>query len=146
MELKNYNAARVYKETSIKTADGGKIVVLLYEEIDKHLTEAIVLLQKEHKHHHYDKINYHITMSQSIITELMASLDKGKSEEIYENLMRLYLYFNEQLSKANMEKDAQIIIPIHTQIKELLETWRIAAQTAEGSIQQDKRTGLNISG
>lgn len=144
MNLAQYNAAQTYKETAIKTADGGEIIVLLYEGIDKHLSEAIVLLEKEQKHHYFDKINYHITFAQKIITELMTALDSSQDKAIYDNLMDLYLYFNNELSKANMKKDCDVINHVHTMIKELLETWKKALHNSASSPQM-KKTGINIS-
>lgn len=144
MNLLQHNAAQTYKETAIKTADGGKIIILLYEEIDKHLSEATILFAKEQKHHYFDKINYHITKAQKIITELMTSLDSSKGKDIYDNLMDLYLYFNDELSTANMKKESEPLVHVHVMIKDLLETWRQAISNSVSSPQM-KKTGINIS-
>lgn len=142
----NYqDAVQQYKETAIKTADGGTLIILLYEEIDKHLEEATHLLNTE-KHHAYDKVNYHITQAQRIIIELATALEKPKDDiEFYDNLLGLYLFFNKELSEANVQKNHSKIIPIQKMIRDLLESWKKISNTSTTASYQ-KRSGINLSG
>lgn len=143
MEIEQHNAAQMYKETSIKTADAGKLIVLLYEEIIKHLKEAIVLLTTS-DFKAYDQVTHHITKAQEIITELTTALSKKESVELYDNLFSIYLYFNKTLSEANIKKDHTLILPIQTMVEELLESWQqISSQTIKSP---KKQTGINLSG
>ena len=142
--MNEYYAAQKYKETSITTADSGKIVVLLYEAIDKHLTEAAILLE-QNTHKVYDQINHHITKAQQIIIELMTSLKQNKdNQEFYNNLFNLYVYFNEELSQANIKKNVEKVVEIQGMVNELLESWKIAAQSIKTN--PPTRTGINLSG
>ncbi len=141
-----FNAAKVYKETSIKTADKKTIVIMLYEKTLQHLDEALVLLEN-HGFQKYDKVNTHITKAQEIILELSASLDKEVFPELCDNLLNLYLYFNKELREANLEKNAARIRPIHDMISTLLESWKESLQVADTTKKEPVvETKLNIQG
>lgn len=137
-------AAQQYKETAIKTANPGELIVLLYKEIDKHLNEAITLLtQNDHKV--YDKVNHHISRAQQIIIELATSLSKKEDETLYNNLLGLYLFFNEELVQANLAKDHTKIEPVQKMLHDLLESWKTAAKTTP-THPSDKKRGINFEG
>lgn len=144
MEITNKNAAKIYKDTAIKSANAGQIVVMLYEEMDKHLKEAIKLLATSN-YRVYDQVNNHITRTQKIITELTIALTKNGDEELYNNLLNLYLYFNKQLSEANLQKDPALITPVHNMIVELMESWK-EAYSKSATNTPLKKTGINLSG
>lgn len=140
------NAAKMYKDTAIKTADKKTIIIMLYEKILQHLDDATELLEN-HGFHKYDKVNMHITKAQEIILELSASLDKDMFPELCENLLNLYLYFNKELREANFEKNAQRIQPVYTMISSLLDSWKQTIESnAPAENEQKAHLKLNIRG
>ncbi len=67
------NPLNAYKETTIRTASGGKLIVMLYDEALKQIDFAVEKLNQKSKQ--LDKVNIALLKAQDIITELMASLD-----------------------------------------------------------------------
>jgi len=119
----------MYRETSIKTAGQGKLIVLLYDEAIKNLDKAIAVLDSETKH--YDKANNAIIKAQDIITELSASLDFEKGKDIASNLFSLYVYFSRQLMTANLDKDSKPLKPVRNMMYELRAAWKQIENTKE---------------
>lgn len=125
-----YNQAyNAYKEASVKTASQGRLVVLLYEEAVKQLTLASSLFNQNLKVPVKDieRFGKCILKTQEILTELQVSLDMEKGGEIAKNLMSLYIFFNKQLTDANIKKDKTIIDSVLKMMSELCESWRQAA-------------------
>ena len=133
-----------YKETSIKTASQGRLIVMLYEEAIRQLEIGADIL-KEEKKARYDEVNKCITKAQAIISELMASLDMEAGGDIAANLMNLYIYFNQTLLEGNIEKNPDKIL----QIAKFMDDLRSAWATIENQVTTERsvpRTAINIAG
>ena len=137
------NPLNMYRETSIKTASQGKLIVLLYDEAIKHLDKAIAILESETRQ--FDKANNAIIKAQDIITELSASLDFEKGKEIASNLFSIYVYFNHQLMSANLDKDSTPLKPVRNMMYELRSAWKQIENTKD--VQSGKgNVGVDIAG
>ncbi len=145
--MANYNQLNAYKETSIKTASSGKIVLMLYDEALKQMDLAgeQMDVQMENKPKNFDSINSAIIKSQEVITELMVSLDFEKGGEIAKNLFSLYMYFNKELMDANVKKDPQPVKNVRKMVSELREVWAEIMKNPNPSSNQ-AGGGLNIAG
>ena len=143
----NYNPLAAYKETRVKTASPGQLVVMLYEEAVKQCDRAIELLSagRASKPANIDKANAAIGKVQDIITELMASLDFELGGDIAKNLFSLYMFFNRELMEANIAKDSPRISAVRAMLEELRSAWSVAATQAQGS-GGDRAPGVNIAG
>lgn len=132
-----------YKETSIKTASQGRLIVMLYEEAIRQLNTAVTTLKDGTGK--YDVVNNCINKSQAILSELMSSLDMEAGGEIATNLMNLYVYFNQTLLEANVEKDSKKILLVANFMDDLRDAWA----TIETQVSTDRvvpRTAINIAG
>jgi len=139
--LKPYNnPLKAYKETNIRTASQGKLIVMLYEEAIRQLDLAIQEL--ENKTRKLDIVHNSIVKAQDIVTELMVSLDFEKGGEIAKNLLGLYLFFNRQLMEANVRKDSAMLRDVRKLLQELKDAW---AQIAHVQVEEPK-PGINIAG
>jgi len=136
------NPVSAYKETSVRTASGGKMIVMLYDEAMKQLDSAIALLETDTKE--LDRVNNAILKAQDIITELMVSLDFDKGGEIAPKLFGLYRFFNDQLMEANIQKDASPLRSVRSFLGELREVW--AQILGKTQVQGGATTGVNIAG
>ena len=136
------NPVSAYKETSVRTASGGKIIVMLYDEAIKQLDTAISLLDSETRE--LDRVNNSILKAQDIITELMVSLDFEKGGEIAPKLFALYRFFNDQLMEANIQKDAEPLRNIRGFLDDLRDAW--AQILGKTQVQGNAATGVNIAG
>lgn len=133
----NYNAKMLtaYKETSVKTASQGTLILMLYDEGIKRIEGAVELLSVGSvPATSIEKINAHILKAQEIVSELMASLNTEKGGQIANNLMAIYSYFYQQLLQANIKKDVDLLKDILKMMRDLRYAWQeaINAEEAKG--------------
>ena len=142
------NALSAYKETRIRTAGPGQLIVMLYDEAVKQLDKGLELLtlNKAGKQDpsRIELIGKAIIKARDIITELMVSLNFDQGGEIAQNLFSLYTWFNKELLEAHIAMDMTRIAAVKTQIADLRSAWvEIAARTSgEGRPVE----GVNIAG
>ncbi|MFP4179059.1 MAG: flagellar export chaperone FliS [Spirochaetaceae bacterium] len=131
-----------YKETHIKTASQGKIIIMLYDEAIRELDKAVSLLEEKTKE--FDKVNNSILRAQDMVTELMVSLDFDKGGEIAQGLFSLYMFFNRQMMEANISKETEPLKVVRSQLSELREAWdQIINKSGNG---KQSSGGVNIAG
>lgn len=132
-----------YRETSIRTAGGGRIIVMLYDEAIRRLDDALRLLDSNDKR--LDKVNAALIKTQDIITELTVSLDFDRGGEIAQRLYSLYMYFNRTLLDANFKKDPAPIRVVRKMMNDLRESW---AEIVDGGGARSEAAGgsLNVAG
>ena len=142
------NALSAYKETRIRTASQGQLIIMLYDEAIKQLDKGLELLSlnKSGKNDpsRIEIIGKAIIKARDIITELMVSLDFEQGGEIAQNLFALYTWFNKELLEAHMSMDMARIGVVKAQMDDLRSAWvDISAKTnAEGRVVE----GVNIAG
>jgi flagellar protein FliS len=143
------NALSAYRETRIRTAGQGKLIVMLYDEAVKQLDRGLELMglnQKKKDPGRIEQINKAVLKAQEIITELMVSLDFEQGKDIARNLFSLYTWFNQELLEANMQQDIRRITIVRNMLNELRGAWgEIAAKTSTEDLPQPA-AGLNIAG
>jgi flagellar protein FliS len=144
------NALSAYRETRVKTASQGQLIIMLYDEAVRQLDMGLDLLGRNLPEKKdpgkIERISKAILKTQEIITELMVSLDFEQGGEIAKNLFSLYTWFNHELLEANIHQDLKRITVIRGMICELRGAWGeiIAKNTAEGTGQSPG--GINIAG
>ena len=137
-----YNQLNAYKETNIKTAGQGRLIIMLYDGAINNLKKATELFPNGH--HEFDLINQSIVKAQDIITELMVSLDFDKGDKIAKSLFSLYMYFNDQLMDANMNKNGEALQNVLDMMIELRAAWsEIANQNISKHLSEP--IGISIS-
>lgn len=137
------NPLRSYKETQIKTATPGKLILMLYDGAIRHLNQALEDLSKEHR---YDSISNSLIRTQDIIAELMISLDFDRGGEIAKNLFSLYVFMNRRLLDGNISKDKAPLEEVKTLLTELRGAWAEVADKAGVSTGTTQGGGVNIAG
>lgn len=142
-----YNQAyNAYKKASVKTASPAELVVLLYEGAVKKLASASSKFTADGKIPvaQIESFSADILRAQEIITELQVSLDMEKGGQIAQNLMSLYLYFNDQLRSANISRSKEKIDFVHNMMSELSATWKKAAENTVTMPSMQRQHTLNI--
>lgn len=141
------NPINAYKETRIRTAGPGQIVIMLYTEAVKQCDAAIAYLGEDYKKKPelIEKINKAMGRVQDVITELMASLDFESGGEIAKNLFSLYIYFNRELMEANISKDLGRIRAVRDMMDELRSAW-VETVAKAGMRESVAQVGVNIAG
>lgn len=114
------NVSNIYKQNQVTTASPKELIILLYEGCIKFLRLAELGLE-ENK---LDLVNKNLIKAQNIITELMNTLDRDVEGDLPDQLAELYEFFLSELFQANIHKDAEKIIYVRKQMKELLEAWK----------------------
>lgn len=146
--MQGYNA---YRDTGVKTASQGKLVVMLYEEAVRQMDEAISRIGTDGKIEvpFIERFNANIQKTQQIINELQVTLDMDRGGDIAKNLMALYVFFNQQLLEVSIKHDKKILASVRKMMSELCESWRAAANsTANGPAynKQARQAAVNITG
>ncbi len=141
--MSNLNPLNAYRETNIKTASQGKLVLMLYTEAVRQMETAVSALESAKPQ--IDQINNALIKAQDIITELMVSLDFDRGGEIAKNLYSLYIFFNRELMLANVKKDPEPVKSIIIMMKDLKDAWQQVFQKAGANVPQAS-TGINIAG
>lgn len=128
----NRSVNRQYSAVQIKTANKGKLIVLLYQGAVRFMRKA--LLQLEGKD--MEGKGNSLIRAQDIVLELMYALDEqllDDGNELAHNLQRLYLYCYRRLVHANTHLDRAAIEEVIELFNNLLDAWeQVAKQTPEG--------------
>jgi flagellar protein FliS len=135
---------RSYRETQIKTAAQGRLILMLYDGAIKFLNLAREGL--ESKHRKYDEVSTNLIRSQDIISELMVSLDFDRGGEIARGLFSLYMYCNRRILDGNIQKDTAPLEEVRQILSELREAWASIADKSPAEGSSGEGGGVNIAG
>ena len=116
------NVSSFYQENQIRTADQGRLIVMLYERAIFSLKQA----QEKIAAGDYYQRNQLILKAQNIILELMNSLNFEAGKIAY-SLQSLYNYMIRRLILADQTSDQQIIQEVIKILSELKEAWETIA-------------------
>ena len=97
------NPYQVYKNQSLQTLTQGEILVKLFEEASKQINFSILLTEKQ------DAVGASncVSKAQKIVSTLRNSLDMHYAISI--NLAEIYLFVNDELGKALVDKDTETL-------------------------------------
>lgn len=138
----NTNPYDKYKETQIKTANQGKLIVMLYDGAIKFLNQS----KDAVKNNDIEEAHNKIVRAQDIIMELCLSLNM-EAGEIAHKLYNLYLYMNKRLMEANVYKTDEPIDEVLTMLVDLKEVWtEVSGKVTPGDDTAfDKNVSVNFS-
>lgn len=97
------NPYQVYKNQSLQTLTQGEILVKLFEEASKQINFSILLTEKQDAVGAYNCVS----KAQKIVSTLRNSLDMNYAISI--NLAEIYLFVNDELGKALVDKDTETL-------------------------------------
>ncbi|MDR1915287.1 MAG: flagellar export chaperone FliS [Synergistaceae bacterium] len=112
-------AQDTYRVNQIQMASKEQLLIITYDigiRSCKSAEKAIYVNDVE-------QINTHLQRAQSVVRELMVTLNLEQGGEIAAALMRLYDYMYYQLVDANVKKDAEIVKVVRLMMEELKATW-----------------------
>ena len=118
------HGANQYKQTSVRTASRGQILLMLYEAAIQNVKKASLAIDKKD----LPAKGVAIGKAHDILNELLNTLDFEIGGEIARNLERLYNFMTEQLVKANLQNDKAPLEAVRKQLETLLGAWRIAVE------------------
>lgn len=114
-----YDRMDAYKQTDVSTADRGRLLLMVYDHCIKWCTVARQAIQKGD----ISQRTKAIFKIQDGITELICSLDMEKGGDIAKNLYRLYDFYNNHLTEANLRNKEQNVADVQGMLESLREAW-----------------------
>ena len=132
-----------YRETQIKTASKGKLIVLLYDGLIRFLDIAIENLPVKK----YDIVSNNILKAQDIVAELIMALNFNAGD-LSHKLLSIYTFFNTKLIEGNVKKDPAPIAFVRNMACELRDAWKEIAKkgTVPDLREMKKEGGIDIAG
>jgi len=139
----NQERVHNYRETQIKTASKGKLIVMLYDGIVRNLDIAIEAIPEKQ----LDVANKSILNAQDIISELIVSLNMDAGD-FSRNLLNIYSFLNTRLIDANMRKVVEPLNFVRKMVCELREAWvEITKKSQNPELDEMKKGGgIDIAG
>ncbi len=136
------NPLNAYKETKIRTASQGQLIIMIYDETIRQIDLAVEALGSDNRK--LDAVHNSIVKAQDLITELTVSLDFDRGGEIARGLFSLYMFFRQHLTEANIKKSPEMLGNVRSMLAELREAWVQINKT--GIEVEAARSGVNIAG
>lgn len=138
------NPYKQYKKTQIDGADQGKLILMLYDGAIKFINKALELIE-EKSPGNIENIHNNIVKAQDIITELMSSLNMDAGD-LAQRLFSIYMYMNNRLIEANINKNAEPLNEVKNYLMELKGAWQEASKTvASEEYPRAREEGVNIA-
>lgn len=122
MEMRGFQQ---YKEQSVNTMTQGELLLLLYDELVKRLTQAELALGKEN----WPVFEASVQRGVDIIDYLDQTLDK--QYPISANLARLYEYFTYELGRVKIGRRGDLLAHVKSMVSELRDAFREAQKHGE---------------
>lgn len=115
-----HNAFQQYKEQSINTMTPNELLLLLFDELVKHLVRCELALDKQD----YEQLEASAGRSIDIIQYLDDTLDH--QYPISHDLHRLYDYFEYQMGRVKIGRNKEVLREVKPMIMDLRESFRAA--------------------
>lgn len=113
-----------YRQSSVDTATPDKLLLMLFDGGIKFLNLGKLAIEQKD----YSSANKNLVKVQDILFELMVSLDMDKGGEIATNLYELYEFYRNEVMKANITKDAELLPPVLDFFRLYRDMWAEAAR------------------
>lgn len=140
-------AFTAYKQTGVKTATQGKLIIMLYEEAVRQLNTALSLFKTEDSIEacNIEKLHKATVKTQEIITELMVSLNMNAGGQLAHNLLALYMFFNQELLDGTIHHKKNKIHFVRDKMAELKDAW-VQADSTTQTRASDMNPAISING
>ena len=122
MDMKGFQS---YKEQSVNTMTQGELLLLLYDELYKRLSQAELMLDQQN----FPVYEASIERSVAIIDYLDSTLDR--QYPIRKNLAQLYEYFTYELGRAKIGRRKEVLDHVKTMVGELRDAFRQAQKSGD---------------
>ena len=122
MDMKGFQQ---YKEQSVNTMTQGELLLLLYDELYKRLSQAELMLDQQN----YPVYESSIERAVAIIDYLDYTLDR--QYPISGNLAQLYEYFTYELGRAKIGRRKEVLSHVKSMVAELRDAFRQAQKNGD---------------
>ena len=118
--------AQAYKSAAVNTATPSSLLLMLYDGAIKFMRIADKAFDCGDPLEFNQTIHNNLVKSQNIVRELRGALisrGEGEGEDLVNNLIALYDYFDRRLQEANIKKNREIVHEIIARMSELRQAW-----------------------
>jgi len=112
-------ATRQYQRTQVETASPTRLVILLYDGAVRFCHLAQDAMRKGD----LESQNTNLIKAQRIVSELLSSLNRDAGGEIASNLARIYAHLLEELVKANLYDQPEILDHAISMLNQMRASW-----------------------
>lgn len=127
---------KAYQQSSVQTASPAQLVIMLYDGAIRFTRAGVEAIHNQK----YDVANTSLKKAQSIINELIASLNFDYA--ISHDMVRIYEYMLHLLIQANMKKQPEFAEEALGYLQDLGETWR---QSAKAVLSNHQSTTVGLA-
>jgi flagellar protein FliS len=121
--MQRQNPWQSYRNTAIRTASPGQLVLMLYEGAVRFLEQALTGFDYTDPLQFNQTINNNVLKAQAILRELNGRLDMNKGGDVADNFRRLYGYFDRRLQEGNIRKRREPIEEVTRQLRVIRDSW-----------------------
>ncbi|MDA3835929.1 MAG: flagellar export chaperone FliS [Spirochaetales bacterium] len=114
------NGINAYRQINVTTADPRRLVLMCYEGAISSLKTA----KENYISREYETKNKTVQKAQSIISELMLTLDFEKGGEVAGNLDSLYNYMLRRIAEGDVKGDMKAFDEVILMLGELESAWK----------------------
>lgn len=130
-----HNAFQQYKEQSVNTMTPNELLLLLFDELVKHLVRCELALQQGD----FEQLDVSAGRSIDIVQYLDDTLDH--QYPISRDLHRLYDYFEYQLGRVKIGRNKEVLAEVKPMIMDLRESFRAAEKNCAEQAQAGQTGG-----
>lgn len=117
--MTTFNPYGSYRENQVTTASRGQLLLMTYDGMLRFLEEGRQAMRASR----YEAQNAHITRTQSLLLELLMTLNRAVDPVLTDRLERLYRYMYDRLTEANVRDDEQALTEVAGMLASLREAW-----------------------
>jgi flagellar secretion chaperone FliS len=117
--MDNYAAANAYKQNAVENAPPIKIVRMLYSGAIRFIDQASEQDPSDPK----SRFNQLVHAADRIVSELRLALDFDQGDDVGDNLERLYLFVENCLGQATLDRSTAPLQKARPILVTLLEAW-----------------------
>lgn len=111
--------ADVYFRKQIETASPERIVLMLFDGLNRNLEQSLEAIRKQQ----IESAHRRLIQAQNILSELAGSLNMEKGGDVARNLLSLYSYMIDQLVAANLQKSSEPVERVIRLLLPIREAW-----------------------
>jgi flagellar protein FliS len=129
-------AQDTYKVNQIQMASKEQLLIITYDIGIR----SCVAAEKAINDGDSEQVNENLQRAQSVIRELMVTLNIEQGGEVAGSLMRLYDFMFYRLVDANVKNDAEMVKNVRAMLEELKATWMEAIAKLKTEAAKGKKT------
>lgn len=122
------NPYQIYRQTQIKTASQGDLILMLYDGAIRFIKQGMAALEEKN----WEKSCNYLIRAQNIVEELDLTLDLSVGE-VAENLHRTYRSIKYLLVRTNMQKDPVLAERVCKMMEKLRSAWTVVFSSPQGN-------------